>query len=147
MASLHNSTTLSNITTGILMPQLSHQWKVKFNTNPSYFSDTQRDIFLAQIIECSFDYHHKTISFTLEQDKHSTELHTMIKKFSDLSKRDASTNKFSFIIDMLDGTNTVLKSFSFNECALVGHTFDLNYADSSVVKHKINFAYRITEEL
>ena len=140
-------TSLVGISDGILMPQMMHQWQVKFTGQNIPFTDEQQHIFVTQMVACSMDYHLKTLTLNVQQDRFTSELHDMVKQFSIFSKTTAATNKVSFIVDMLDGSYTVLKSFSFVGCILIAHSFELDYANSDAAQHKIKFSYKTTKEI
>jgi len=132
---------------GILIPQLQHQWRLRFIGNNIPFTDTERQLISMQIISCGIDYHLKTLSMVLEQNRYTSDLHDIVKKLSTLAKSDVASNRISFIVDFLDGNNETHQSFKFEGCALIAHEFDLNYAVSDTAKHKIKFSYKTTKEV
>jgi hypothetical protein len=138
---------IPEIGTGILMPQLQHQWRLRFTGENIPFTDIQRNLLRSQIVSCGLDYHLKTLSMDIEQNKFSSELHTMIKKFSTIAKSGTASDKVSFIVDMMDGSDKVLNSFSFTGCSLIAHKFDLSYANPGIARHHIKFSYKTTKEV
>lgn len=132
---------------GILMPQLKHQWRLKFTGKNIPFTIGQRDKFVMQMVSCSFDYHLKTLTLVFEQDAFTSDLHNIVKKFSTFARSPGIMNRVSFLVDMLDGSNKIINSFSFEDCVLIAHSFDLDYADYGTTKHKIKFSYKTTKEI
>jgi len=136
----------TDIGEGILMPQLVHQWRLRFAGKPSLFTEHELTAMAMQVVGCSFDYCLNVFGVEFEQDKFTTRLHDLVKRFSALSKK-SSNDEVSFIVDMMDGDGTVLKSFKFSNCALVGHSFNLNYAESGTAKHKVKFSFKTSKEI
>ncbi len=147
MATINKVNKVTSVGDGILMPQLKHQWRIRFAGQNIPFSAEQKQMLAMQTMACSMDYHLKTLSIVIEQDRFTSYLHNMVKRFSALSKTTTTTSKISFMVDMLDGNNETLKSFSFEGCILIAHLFDLDYTDSGSARHKIKFSYKTTKEL
>lgn len=140
-------TDLVGIGDGILMPQLKNRWRLRFTGSKSLFSDENLHFMAVQVVSCSFDYHLQILNMVFEQDRFSSKLHDLVKQFNTISKSSSNVDKVSFVVDMLDGDDTVLQSFKFDGCALIGHLFELDYASSETAKHNLKFSFKTTKEL
>lgn len=132
---------------GILMPLLKHRWRLNFTGNKSLFSNDILNLMAMQIISCSIDYHLNVLKVTIQQDLHTSHLHDLAKRLSSLAKVEKNADHISFVLDLLDGCNNVLHSYQFAGCTLIGHLFELAYADNGVVDHQFKFSFKSSKEL
>ncbi len=147
MANLNKKSKVKNLDGGILMPQLANKWRIQFTGDHTPLSSTEMYIFGMQMVACSVDYKLKTLSLIIEQDSETTHLHDMVKKLTIYAGNDNMTDKISFELDMLDGGGDAKKSFVFNSCSLIAHSFDLSYGETETAKHKVKLSYKTTNEV
>jgi len=142
-----NDKGIAGVGDGILIPLLKHSWRLRFTGKKSLFSDENLQFLAAQIVSCSFDYHLQILSMVFEQDRFSSKLHDLVKQFNTISKSSSNVDQVSFVVEMLDGGDTILQSFKFYGCVLVGHLFELDYASSEIAKHNLKFSFKSSKEL
>jgi len=142
-----NDEGMPGIGAGILMPLLKHRWRLRFTGNKSLFSDDILHMMAMQITSCSVDYHLNVLKVVIEQDLITSHLHDFAKRLSSLTKVDKSADGISFVLDLMDGSENVIHSYQFTGCTLIGHVFELDYADSGAVDHKFKFSFKSSKEL
>jgi len=142
-----NKDEIGKIGDGILMPLLKHRWRLKFTGNKSLFSDDILHMMAMQIVSCSVDYHLNVLKVAIQQDLSTSHLHDFAKRLSSLAKMNKSADAISFVLDLMDGCENVIHSYQFTGCALIGHVFELAYADNGAVDHKFKFSFKSSKEL
>ncbi len=142
-----NEEGIPELSSGILMPLLKNRWRLRFTGNKSLFSDDILHMMAIQIVSCSVDYHLNVLKVAIEQDLITSRLHDFAKRLSSLAKVDKSADGISFVLDLMDGSENVIHSYQFTGCTLIGHVFELDYADSGAVDHQFKFSFKSTKEL
>lgn len=130
---------------GILMPQLQRRWRLTLLPSMPVI-DEVKQLLRSQITAVKFNYHLQTIEMSVEQNANNTQLHTLVKQFSKLSKLN-KCDDINFVIEELDGMEEVHGRFKFNGCRLIDHNYELDYASSDVCRHTIKFSFKDTQDL
>ncbi len=117
---------------GILRPQISHRFRVRF---PCTLSSAEQSHLTCQIESCTIDYGKRQLSLVVVQDAITTVLHEIFMKLCKFDEKLFHKEQFLVHIDSLDGNTTdPINILEFN-CTSASHEFKLDYADSDIAKH------------
>lgn len=130
---------------GILMPQLQRRWRLVI-TNSVPLIDEIKQLLKMQITALKFNYHLQILEMVIEQNANNAHLHTLVKQLSKLSKIN-EYDKISFVVEQLDGNETVLGRFMFSGCKLIDHVYALDYGSSAACAHELKFSFKETKDL
>lgn len=141
-----NDIGIPGVGTGILQPHLQNRWRLNTQIQNTPFIDEVLELLAMQLVSFKFDYHNQLMEMEFEQNANDTKLHTFIKQLSKLTKTNDYDN-VKFVVDGLDGSDTVLFRFLFSGCKLLEHEFVLDYAASGACRHWIKLSFKQTREL
>lgn len=145
MAEINETTEIPSVGTGILAPQLQHRWRLTI-TNSVPLIEEAKELLRHQIVAVHFNYHLQILEMFIEQNVNNTQLHTLVKQLSKLSK----INKYddvAFVVECTDGNENVNGRFMFKGCKLIDHLFVLDYSVCDACGHTLKFSFKETKDL
>ena len=113
---------------GILAPQLSYRWRLRFPGNTLTTEEHNR--VACQALSVNIDYAKRELTIELQQDAITTLLHEAIIKMFD-------KNTVVLHVDGLDGTSGEPLYILEYTCKAKEHNFKFDYASNKVACHHI----------
>lgn len=114
----------------ILMPHLSHQWRVVLSGVPQ----ETKDQIAMQAVRVSLNYKEKTISLEIEQPIQGGALHQILSGWIN--------GGYPISIIALGGNARAEYVITLMGLTCLDHTFDLDYSSSSIATHRMVFSYQ-----
>lgn len=140
MATIEKSPILNKIlsgTVGILQPQLSHRFALRFNGNRSTFSQDCFDFLSLQVIDLTLDLKNETLTVQLEQPLNNYDFFLTI--LNELAEMYDTT--IDIVSSPVNVDDEIVVLLNLERCKLADHSFELNYAKMGTAKHKLVFKF------
>ena len=120
----------NNVDFGILMPALSHKWRLLFTGSAQIARPS--NILTQQVVRCNLDMVNKKAKITIEQSILGEEYYQL---------ENLHEWAFSLRMDVLNGNDQIYYSIMFNKCNITKHEHNFDYADSKCLSHELEISY------
>jgi len=125
---------------GILQPQLSHNWLVRFEVSESALSQDCFDFLTTQVVSCRLDLLNEEVRIEFEQPMYQ------VYEFFLLALGELTRKKVSLVFFPPNEPNA--KPFlTLNNCVAKDHNFELSYrpSGSETACHFLIFGYDVSD--